>query len=129
MCTINGDTFYSFTKNTWIGDSGASCHITHDDTSMNDITNMDKLIQSSFSIMLTIKKGKLHINVQQVIGAEWLHTLWPMKFCPKACANLFSLMCNLSQGNKISSDHQNNIMVSNMCGDIIVDCQTKTHNG
>ena len=32
MCTINGNTFFSFTKNTWIGDLGASCHITNDDT-------------------------------------------------------------------------------------------------
>ena len=29
MCTIDGDNFYLFTKNTWIGDSSALCHITN----------------------------------------------------------------------------------------------------
>ena len=38
-------------------------------------------------------------------------------------------MCNLSLGNKISSDHQNNMVVSSMNGNIILDCQIKTHNG
>ena len=42
MCTINGDMFCSFTKNTWIGDSGASCHITNYDIGMCGITNIDE---------------------------------------------------------------------------------------
>ena len=31
FCTIDGYTFFVH-KNTWLGDSGASCHITNDDT-------------------------------------------------------------------------------------------------
>ena len=34
MCTIGGDSFYVFTKNIWIGDTGTSCQITYDDTGM-----------------------------------------------------------------------------------------------
>ena len=30
----NGNTFFLFTKNTWIRNSGASCHITKDDNGM-----------------------------------------------------------------------------------------------
>ena len=63
------------------------------------------------------------------IGTEWIHILWPMKFCPKADADLFSQNCKPLQGNSISSDHQNNILVSSMSGDIILDCQIKTHDG
>ena len=62
MCTINGDTF-SFTKNTQIRDSGASCHITNDDTILFDITIIIKLIQGSSRNMLATKKCKLYINI------------------------------------------------------------------
>ena len=62
------------------------------------------------------------------LTAEQVHTLWPVKFCPKTGANLFSLMCELLQGNKISSDHQNNIIVNTPTSDIILDCQIKTRN-
>ena len=129
MCTINGDTFYSFTINTWIGDSCASCHIINDDSGMYDITDIDESTQGSSSIMPATKKGKLHVNVCQVNGTEQVHTLWPMKFCPKAGANLFSVMCKRSKGNMISIDHQNNIMVSTTCGNIILDCRIKTCKG
>ena len=59
MCTIDGNTFFLFTKNTCIGDSGASCHITKDDRSLYDVIDIDKLIQGSSSIMHAMKKGKL----------------------------------------------------------------------
>ena len=75
MCTINSDMFYSFTKNTWIGDSGASCHIANDDAGMYDVTNIDASIQGSSSIMPNTKKDKLNVNVQQVDSTEWVHTL------------------------------------------------------
>ena len=45
-----------------------------------------------------------------------------MKFCPKTDANLLSLMCELLQGDKINSDHKNNIMVHLSEGYIILDC-------
>ena len=42
LCTINGHTFYLFTKNTWNGYSEASCHIMNDDTSLFDIIGIDR---------------------------------------------------------------------------------------
>ena len=75
-----------------------------------------------------MKKGKLQVKVQQVNRTEQVHTLQPVKFCPKAGANLFSLTCELLQGNEISSYNQNNIMVNTPTGDIILDCQIKTCN-
>ena len=101
LCNINGDNFYSFTENTWISDSGASHHITNDDTGLFDITNIYKWIQESSSNMLVPKKGKLCINVHQVDHTKWVYALWPMK------------------GNKISSDHQNNIKVESSQGNIV----------
>ena len=70
MCTINGDNFYSFTKKTWIGDSGVLYHITNDDTSMFNITDIDESIQDSLHIMLATKKDKLHNKIWQVDRIE-----------------------------------------------------------
>ena len=58
ICTIDGNTFFSFTKNTWIGDSGVSCH-TNDKKGMYDIIDIDESIQGSYGIMSATKKGKL----------------------------------------------------------------------
>ena len=127
--TFDGDTFSPFTKNTWIGDPGALCHITNNYTILFDVIDINKLIQGSSGIMPAAKKDKLHVNIQQVVRTEWIHTLRLVKFCPKAGANLFSLTCELLQGKKISSDHQNNIVVSLTNGNIILDCQIKTHDG
>ena len=56
LCNINGDTFNSLTKNIWIGDSGASCHITNDNASLFDVTDIYKSIQGSSCSMPVIKK-------------------------------------------------------------------------
>ena len=122
MCNIDGDTFFLFTKNTWIGDSGALCHIMNNDTGLFEIINISKLIQRSSGIMPAMKKGKLYVNVQQVNGTEWFHMLWPMKFCPKAGANLFSVTCKFLQGKTTLIVHQNNIMIKSMDGNVILDC-------
>ena len=129
MCTIDVDTFYLFTKNTWIGDSGVPCHITDNYTGLYDLIDIDEFIQGSSSIISTAKKGKLWVKVHQVNRTEWVCTLWRMKFCPKAGANLFSLTCKLLQGKRIASDHCNNIVVNTLNGNVILDCQIKTHDG
>ena len=98
-----------------------------DDTGLFDVIDINESIQGSSGNMPATKKEKLHINTQQVDGTEPVHTLWPMKFFPNA--NLFSLTFKVLQGKKISRDHQNNIMVESTDGDIILDCQIKTHNG
>ena len=115
-------------KNTWIRDSGASCHIINNDTGLYDVTNIDKSIKGSSSIMPDTKKGKLQVMEPQVVGTKQVLNLWPVKFCPKAGANLFSLTYKLLQGNKISSDHQNNIMVKTLTSNIILDCRIKTRD-
>ena len=116
-------------KNTWIGDSVASCHITNDNNGMYDVINIDELIQGNSRIMPTKKKDKLRVTVCQVNGEEHVQTLCPLKFCPLAGMNLFSLTCKLLQRNKISSDETNNIIVNTPSGNIILDHQSKTHDG
>jgi len=40
LCTIDGRQYHTFNKNSWIGDTGASCFITYDDTNMYDVTQI-----------------------------------------------------------------------------------------
>ena len=80
MCTIDGNTFHLFNKNTWIGNSCASCHMTNNESGMYDVIKIDKSIQGSSGIMPTTKKGKLCMRVCQVNGQEQVHILWPEKF-------------------------------------------------
>ena len=94
MCTINGTSFHLFMKNTWISDSGASCHITNDENGMYDVIEIDELVQGSSGIMPATKKGKLRVTVQQVNRQEQVHTLWPVKFT--VGVDFFSLTCELS---------------------------------
>ena len=76
--------------------------------------------------MPAIKKRKLCINILQVYDMERVHTLWSVKFCFNAGANLFSLTCKFLQENKISSDHHSNIMVKSSDDNVILDHQIKT---
>ena len=41
MCTINGDTFFSFKQNMWITFSSLPCHIMNDDTGVFVINNIN----------------------------------------------------------------------------------------
>ena len=121
MCTIDGNTFHLFMKNTWIGDSGASCHITNNISGMSDVMDINKSIQGSSRVMPATRKGKLHVTVCQVNRQEQVHTLWPVKFCPSTGANLFLLTCELLQGNMISSNNANNIVMITPIGNIFLD--------
>ena len=70
LCIIDGKPFFLFMENTWIGDSDASCHNTNDDTSLDDVIDINKLIQCNSGRMSATKKGKLLIKVYQVNGGE-----------------------------------------------------------
>ena len=58
LYTIDGETFYSFTKNTRNSDSGTSCYITNDDISLCDMTNINKLVQGKWDNISSRKKGQ-----------------------------------------------------------------------
>ena len=47
LCMIDGETFSSFTKNMWIRDLVASCHITNYDINLYIVTNINKLVQGT----------------------------------------------------------------------------------
>lgn len=45
VCTSVGQTLFAFTKNTWIGETRASCHIINIDDGMLDVKVINKMVQ------------------------------------------------------------------------------------
>ena len=56
LCIIDSESFFSFTKNTWIGDLDISFHITNNDTGFYDVIDINKLVKGSSGSMPTTKK-------------------------------------------------------------------------
>ena len=85
-------------------------------------------LQCSSGSMSDTKKGQLYMKVKQVDGSEKMHMLWPVRYCAKAGVNCIFLTCKLSQGNRISSDNKNSIVVQKINGNNVLNFQIKTHN-
>ena len=107
-----------FTKNTWIGILGVSCHIINDDTMLYYVIIINESIQGGLGNMSASKRCKLHEKMREIDGNKKLHILWPLIYCAKAGANLFLLTCKLLQGGKMSSDEKNNIVLKTVIENI-----------
>ena len=57
-----------------------------------------------------------------------MQMLWPIKYCVKVNLNVFFLTCKLSQSSKILSDCKTDFLVEQKSGNVILDCQIKTHD-
>ena len=91
----------------------------NNDTDLYNVTKINWLVWGSAGNVSITKKGKLCMKACQVDGTEWAHILWSVKHCAKAGASLYSLTYKLLQGNKIESDHKNNIVVQSSKGNIV----------
>ena len=116
LCAINSETFYLFTKKTWICNSG-------------DNKWWHRVGKRKFAQYCSNKKGKLHVKVHQVGGNKKLHILWLMKYCTKAGANLYFPTCTLLQGSKSLSNCKSNIVTQSTSDDFMVNHQIKTYDG
>jgi hypothetical protein len=63
------------TKDTWIGDTGASCHMTNDDTGMYEVKTIDdEITVGNGKPMKATKIGKIKMEIIQVDGStRWFH--------------------------------------------------------
>ena len=59
VCTIDGEMFYLFTKNMQMGNLGASCDITNNDTGLFDVNEINESVQESSGDTFATKEGKL----------------------------------------------------------------------
>ena len=66
--TINGKSVSTFTKDTWIVDSGASSYITNDDSRLEDIKITNEVIYDTTGTMIATIKGKKKGCIMQTYG-------------------------------------------------------------
>eukprot|EP00956_Cyclotella_meneghiniana_P039716 scaffold177807_cov69-Cyclotella_meneghiniana.AAC.1 len=105
-CTIQG-TPYPY------GDSGASCHITNDDTDMYDVQDIHELIGGiGPDAIVATKMGKKKCVIKQANGSTTEKILYPCKYSKDASDNLYSITSEQSKGATLSSDNKNNILLN-----------------
>ena len=89
----------SFSKNTWIGDSGASCHMTNDDNGMFDWSKIDEEITiGNGKPMKATKVGSLRLETVQKDGKMRSFTMTNVKYVPDLYCKLFSVTTALDKG-------------------------------
>jgi hypothetical protein len=96
---------YRFTKDTWIADSGASCHMGPTDEGMFDVTAIDNpiMIGNGRSLRAT-KIGKMKKTVKQVDGKSLDIVLEEYKHVPSLQMHLFNVTKALDAGWKLGND-------------------------
>ena len=67
LCTVDRETFHMFTKNTWIGDLDASCHIANDDMAFMMSLRSMSWYKEVWAICLLQKRQALH----ESLSCQW----------------------------------------------------------
>jgi hypothetical protein len=89
---------------TWIGDTGATSHMTNDDEGMFDIEpNNQQIVIGSGETMKAVKKGKLKLKTKGKNGEETIFILSNVLFVPWLWKKLFSISKVIKEGGKINS--------------------------
>ena len=113
MCTIDGDTFFYSQR---IPGSDTQVHYAISPTIiLAYMTSLTSMSQSKVALILSLLWRRTSYKSRYIKswGLNGYTLLWPMKFCPKAGANLF---------------FWNNIVVNTQMGDIVLDHWIKTHD-
>ena len=93
-----------FSSNTWIGDSGASCHMTNDDTGMEEIRHIEEEITiGNGKPMKATKVGRVKVELVQKDGTTRQFTMENVKYVPELYCKLFSLTTALDKGFQIGN--------------------------
>lgn len=58
LCTFDGNQYYTFNKNSWIGGTGTSCFIRYNDTNIYDVKKNSKGISVISWNVAATKLGK-----------------------------------------------------------------------
>ena len=102
----------------WLGDTGASCHMTYCDKGMYDFqTVTSNVTVGNGNVMKTLKIGKKKLKFTNSNGQQFNIILENCKYIPDLHVNLFSITQALSNGwtlsnkDKIISLHKNNLHI------------------
>ncbi len=92
------------TKKTWIADSGASSHITNDDTRLYDVEDVKELVKiGNGKTVYATKIGKLNVSIALQDGCRVSFTLDKVQYIPGFWVKLFSLTAAIARGCTISN--------------------------
>ena len=99
-CMINST---KFTSNTWIGDTGATSHMTNNDKGLTNVQVINQRIKMGNSKhMMATKKGTLPCTIKQANGKDVQCSL-EVKVIPEIWCNLFSITVAMKKGFELSS--------------------------
>ena len=88
-----------FSSNTWIGDSGASCHMTNDDSGMFETNEIhEEITIGNGKPMIATKVGKIKVDLVQNDGSTHQFTMVNVKYVPELFCKLFSVTVALDKG-------------------------------
>ena len=94
-----------FTKDTWVGDTRVTSHMTNSDKGLIDVQTINKQIRvGNGKFMTATKKGRLPCTIKQTNGKDQNCTL-EVKVIPEMWCNLFLITSAMKKGFDISSRH------------------------
>ena len=100
---INVSETNKFTKNTWIGDTGATSHMTNSDEGLQETVTINEQIKmGNGKYMTATKKGKLPCTIKQLDGKHQ-DCVIEVKVVPEMWCNLFLITSAMKKGFKLSS--------------------------
>ena len=83
----------------WIGDSGASCHTTHDETGMFEVKSIqDEITIGNGKPLMATKIRKLNLDIMQKDGSSREETLTGVKYVPNLFYKLLSMTSRTLKG-------------------------------
>ncbi len=93
-----------YTSNTWVADSGASCHMTNSDLGMMNVKHIDENVKiGNGKSLKATKVGDIVRTVVQTDGSTQ-DIRMKAKFVPGLWVNLFSITRALKQGGTLGND-------------------------
>ena len=86
----------------WIGDSGATVHITNDDAGMFNIKKCDyDITVGNQETTKCTKMGDINLKLKNSAGTTVTVTLYNVRYVPTFIGNLFSIPTAMSNGAEI----------------------------
>ena len=92
-----------FTTNTWIGDTGATSHMTNNNKGLTNVQIVNERIKmGNGKFMVATKKGMLPCTIKQSNGKN-VNCSLEVKVIPEIWCNLFSITAAMKKGFELSS--------------------------
>ena len=115
---MTSNIFFTFTKDTWVADGGASSHIINNDSCLEDVKITSDITHSNGGNMITKMIGKKKVHIMQTECYLKEIALYLKKYCNNTKSNLLSSTSMLSASWKIAYDNSSHITMTK--NDVII---------